>query len=730
MGLSRRKFLIATGLVGGGIAIGFSFSDKPKVPYTREGSFQPNSWLQITDAGEVIFQLDKSEMGQGVMTTLTTIIAEELDYNPANITVEQAGLHPDFVNELMALHLTGASSSTMDSYMTLREAGAAARAMLLAAAAQQWSVAADSCETNDGVVTHFSGKSMTYGELVPAAKALKGDVAFQIKDENSFKWIGKSVARLDVPEKTDGTATFGVDVDMPGLKVAVVKRCPQFGGSLIGYDDSKAKTMDGVLKIFPIHSGVAVVAETYWQARKAADALDINWDKGPLAGLNSDQIRANQEKSLKEKEAVYQVDDGDTAGALSSLSNVLEATYSAPYTHHSPMEPQNTTAIARGDTIEVWSPSQGPQIAQAVIAHYTGFKRENITVHTTLMGGGFGRRGYVDFAGEAGAVAKGYPNVPVKLMWSREDDMQHDYYRPATLHGVKAAIDESGKLVAWQHDLVSTSIIQGFGVDMAQALIPAWVPTEIARNFGQGFSDMIAEYDPTMAEGALIPYSVANAKIGCILYDPGITTGFWRSVGHSHNAFVVESFVDECAHAAGKDPADFRFGMLRDKPRHLAVLKKVLEMSNYGKSDMAIGIAVHESFKSFVAQAVEVSVEGDKFTVSKVYCAADCGLVINPDIVKAQMESGIIYGLSAALKAPITFEDGKTKQSNFHDLPVLRMNESPDIEVELISSFEPPTGVGEIAVPPIAPAVANALFAKTGQRLRDLPLKLSADATA
>jgi CO/xanthine dehydrogenase Mo-binding subunit len=725
MKITRRKFLVGTGLVGGGLILGIQLKPKLPIPHTIEGSFQPNAWLQITEDGKVIFQLDKVEMGQGVMTTLPMIIAEELDYNPANITVELAGVHPDFANTEMGAQLTGASTSTYTTYMPLREAGATARAVLIKAAAEKWSVAVDSCTTDDGKVIHTaSQQSLTYAELVAVAKTITNAGKVTLKDEKQFKWIGQSLPRRDAPSKTDGTAVFGIDIDLPDMKVAVIKRCPHFGGKASAYDDKPIKQMAGVRAVFQMHSGIAIVADTYWQARKAADALNVTWDKGPLAGLDSAKIRQQFEKALEEGEPKFAVDEGDIEPALNDAEKLVSANYGTPYYHHSPMEPQNTTAIVRGDSCEVWCPSQSPDMSRAIIAHYTGIKRENITVHSMLMGGAFGRRGYVDFAGEAGAIAKGYPEVPVKLVWSREDDMQHDFYRGATYHGIKAALDAKGNITAWQHNLVSTSIIQSIGTDLISTLMPSWVATETARNLGKKMGDGIAAYDPGLSEGAKIRYDIPNVKVGTILFDPGIPTGFWRSVGHFHNAFVIESFIDECAHAAGKDPADFRRQYLKDKPRDLNVLETVLKMANWGKSVKHQGLAVHNSFKSFAAQVVEITVNGNEFTVDKVYCAIDCGLPINPDIMKAQVESGIAYALSAAIKAPVTFKDGATVESNFHDLPVIRMNEMPEIEVIVIKNFESPGGLGEVGVPPLTPALGNALFAATGQRLRELPFRL------
>lgn len=723
--ISRRKFLIGSGLAGGGLVLGFSLKGNGPVPNTVEGSFQPNAWLQITPDGRMIFQLDKVEMGQGVMTTLPAILAEELDIDPQRLEVEMAGVYPAFRNTSLNLQITGGSTSVSTGWEPLREAGAVARAILVGAAAKKWGVSAEACLTDNGVITNGnSGEQLAYEALVEEAKVFGDPGEVKLKSRAEYKWLGKSLPRRDAVSKSTGQAQFGVDVDLPGMRIAVIVRCPHFGGSLKSYDDSAARAIKGVEQVFAVHSGVAVVADTYWHARKAADALSISWNKGPLAGLDSAQIREAQEKVLETREPVSVHAEGDVAAAYASAGQVLEVNYGAPYTHHSPMEPQNCTALVKDGHCTLWMPGQTADIARATAAHFTGIPHENISVNTTLMGGGFGRRGYVDFAGEAAAVALQVPGVPVKLMWSREDDMQHDYYRPATLHACKGAVDADGNITAWEHTAVATSIFEGFGVDMMSALLPTWVPTRIARGIGRWAGESATDYDTSISEGTVIPYAVANKKIGRCYYDPGIPTGFWRSVGHSYNAYVVECFIDEMAHLAKKDPVEFRMNLLAQHPRHAAVLKLAAEKAGWKPGRETRGVAVHESFASYCAHVLEVEVSGNEYRVKKVVCAVDCGFALNPEIVKAQMESGIIYGLSAAMKAPVTIEDGAVMQSNFHDLPVLRINESPEIEVHIVPSDEAPTGVGEIAVPPIAPALGNALFAATGQRLREMPFKL------
>lgn len=727
MSISRRQFLIGTGLVGGGLVLGLGLGDKAVVPGTVPGSFQPNAWLQITSDGRVIFQLHKVEMGQGVMTSLATIIGEELDFDPAAMTVELAGVHPDFDDPENQTQITGGSTSIKNSWQPLREAGAAARAMLVAAAAQRWSVARSDCHTDNGVVINtLSEERLTYAELASAAREL-GSVDYQLKSAQQYRWIGKSIPRLDAVAKSTGRAQYGVDVIKPQMKIAVVVRSPHFGGSVKSWQVSSVDTRPGVIAAFPIHSGIAIVADSYWQARTAANGLQVEWDKGPLAGLDSAAIRQGHQRALAEETPHWVKEQGDVAASLDSAATVLKAEYGVPYTHHSPMEPQNATALYSGDRMEIWAPNQVPDVCRAVAAHFTGIKQDNITVNTTLLGGGFGRRGYPDFVGEAAAVALQLPDRAIKLMWSREDDMQHDYYRPATYHGLQAGLDDSGKLVAWQHTLASTSILQGYGVNVFSALLPSWVPTTVARATGKFIGEQLGGIDPTMAEGATVSYQVENMGIGQVLYDPGIPTGFWRSVGFSHNCFAAESFLDEVAHAAHEDPVAIRQRLLDPDSRSVGVLKLVTEKAAWGKpsANVSQGIAVVEPFNSYCAMVVEVSVQGTDFTVERVVAAVDCGLPINPEIIKAQVESAIVYGLTAAIKAPVTIKGGRVEQSNFHDLPVLRINETPLMEVYIVESMERPTGIGEIGVPGVAPALANALFAATGQRLRELPLKLS-----
>lgn len=730
MKLSRRKFLIGSSVVGGGLLLSFSLRDVAPIPHTRPGSFQPNAWLQITPQGEVIFQLDKAEMGQGVMTSLSAIIGEELDYDPAKMIIEFAGVNPAFKNPQMGVQITGGSTAVMTGWNPLREAGATARAMLLAAAAQQWQVDSAQCKTDNGFVVHPDGQQRSsYGDLAVLAAQQKTPKNIELKKPEAYRWVGKSLQRFDSADKVQGKTQFGVDVLLPGMKIAVVVRCPQFGGTLKAFDKKSVAGINGIHDVFAIHSGVAVVANGYWQARKAANQLVVEWDKGPIATLDSAAILAAQKEALAKAEKPFSVEsEGDVAAVFSTANKIIKAEYTAPFFHHSPMEPQNCSAQFVNGKLELWAPTQTVDIARAVAAFYSGVEPESITVNATFLGGGFGRRGYVDFAGEAAAIAVKVPGVPVKLMWSREDDMQHDYYRPATFHQIQASLNESGEVTAWQHNLVGTSILKGFGVDLMHGLLPSWVPPALAHKAGHGFANFVSDYDITMGEGAKIPYAIENRQVGMVHHDSGVPTGFWRSVSHSFNAFIIESFMDELAHAANKDTVDFRRDYLKNQPRHLSALNLAVEKSSWNVmpriAGFGRGVAVHESFGSVVAMVVDVLVTGNQYVVRRIVIAVECGQIINPDQVIAQMEGGAIYGLTAVLKNGVAIRDGACAQSNFHDLPVLRINESPLLEVHIVPSMDKPGGIGEVAVPPVAPAVANAIFAATGKRLRDLPLTL------
>ena len=738
MKITRRGFLLGTAAVGGGLVLGFQISQDAPIPNTVSGSFQPNAWLQILPSGQVIFQTDKAEMGQGSMTGLASIISEELDFDPSKLVIQFAGIHKAFRNTEFSVQLTGGSTSIHTGWPVLRQAGAIARAMLVEAAAQTWQCNSALLTTEPGkVINPQTGEHLDYKDLTTIAKTLKAPSHAPLKKASEYRWLGKYAKRLDVEAKVHTNATFGIDVDLPDAKIAVVVRSPYFGGSVKSYDASSIRNLSGHIGIQQIHSGIALLGNSYWQVRKAANMLQNNvvWNKGPIAGVSNHTIEVAQKAILdnSENSPFYTHQDDETQRTFDAADSKLKLSnveYKVGYFHHSTMEPQNASAIYNSydGTLDMWIPSQSPDISREVSHHFTGIAQDKITVNTTFLGGGFGRRGYVDFAGEAAAIAKAVPDQAVKLIWSREDDMQHDYYRPASTHQLSAALDTNHQLVTWQHNIVSNSIISGFGVDIASTILPNWLPSKIARGLGKIGADFLADSDPSIAEGANPEYDIAQREIGIYFYDSGVPTGFWRSVGHSYNAFVKESMMDEMAHLANTDPAEFRSRQLSNSPRLKACLNKVKALADWdNKANRVLGIACHKSFGSFVAQVVELETKDNQAHVSKVYCVADVGFALNPNIVEDQLTSGIVYGLTAATKPHVKIDDGKVIGSNFHDMPVMRMNECPEMITAIIDSTEDPTGVGEISVPPVGAALGNALFALTKKRQRQLPLNMTLD---
>ncbi len=706
---ARRDFIKVVSVAGGGLILGFYLPSKEELLATEPvpaTAFAPNAWLRIDLDGSVTVTVAKSEMGQGVRTSLPMLLAEELEADWSKIRIEPALADPKYGDMT-----TGGSTSVRKSWLPLRKAGATPREMLISAAAQTWGVERATCRAEQGAVIHVpSGRSLTYGQLVETAAKLpvpalnhdaSGPADVPLKDTKDFRIIGKSAARLDTPEKLDGKAVFGLDVKVPGMLVATVARCPVFGGKVKSFDATKAMAVKGVRHVAQVPSGVAVVADSTWAAMQGREALAITWDEGPSAGLDSAGIRKMFEESAK-KTGMVARSEGDAAGALAAAAKKLEAIYEFPFLAHATMEPMNCVADVRKDGAEIWAPTQSPQWAQGDVAKLLGLPEEKVKVHTTLLGGGFGRRAMPDFVVEAAHVSKA-AGAPVKVVWTREDDMQHDFYRPASYHRVGAGIDSSGRLVAWTHRLVAPSVIaQVFGIQPKA-----------------GEADAV--------DGAAqLPYSVPNLLVDYVMVNTAVPVGWWRSVYNSQNPFVNECFLDEVAAAAGKDPYELRRQLLPEGSRLRGVLELAATKAGWGKplpAGHARGIAGHFSFGSYIAQVAEVSVEASgKVKVHRVVCAVDCGRVVNPDTIEAQMESGIVYGLTAALKGAITIEKGRAQQNNFHDYQMLRMDEMPFVEVHIQPSKEAPGGVGEPGTPPIAPAVANAIFAATGKRIRRLPI--------
>jgi isoquinoline 1-oxidoreductase beta subunit len=606
------------------------------------------------------------------------------------------------------MQITGGSSSVWSGLEQFRQAGAAARAMLVAAAAQQWKVDASACRTENGAVLNGSNR-LTYGQLVGAAAKLSPPEKVQLKDPKNFKLIGKPIKRLDTPEKLNGKAVFGIDVKLPGMLNAVIARPPIFGAKMKSFDDSRARSMPGVRKIVAIPAGVAVIADTFWQAKMARDAVRVEWDDGAMHDFNTAQMMKDFGERAKTPGTSVR-NDGDATASLTNATKKIAAVYEVPYLSHLMMEPLNCTVDLRADSCEVWTGSQFQTVDRANAAKIAGLPNEKVQLHTTFLGGGFGRRAnpQSDFVVEAVYVAKA-AGAPVKVIWTREDDMAGGWYRPAFLHAIEGGFDASGNLACWRSRLVGQSIMAG---------------TPFAAMMMKG-----KNYDPASVEGVDdLPYSIPNVAVESHQAEVNVPVQWLRSVGHSHTAFAVECFVDELAAVAQKDPYQFRRALLQKQPRHLGVLDLAAQKAGWDKplpKGMGRGIAVHFAFGSYSAHVVEVSVSDGVVRVHKMVCAIDCGQYVNPGIIAAQTESGAIFGASAALMQELTFANGRLQQTNFNTFPVLRMNECPVIETHIVESQEKSGGIGEPGVPCAAPAIANAIFAATGKRIRRLPIRMT-----
>lgn len=682
------------------------------------GDFAPNAFLRVTPDDRVIFTLARVEMGQGTKTSETMLVAEELNLDLAEIEIEHAPNHSDYKNPDYMIQSTGGSNSTKSSYEPLRKAGAVTREALLGAAAAEWGVERASLSMEHKKIRHAaSGREAAIGAFAARAPDFVDEDA-KPKPKKDWRLLGTSPKRVDAQSKVDGTAIFGADPDPANVEVAVVIHGPH-GAKLESFDAEAAKKMPGVKAIFAISTGVAVVADRYPRARKAAGAVKTSWTKSEFSSEKMFQeYRALLEKSAGDSA----LDEGDAEELVEKAPHKVTAEYRFPYIAHAAMEPMNATVWVDGDRCEIWAPTQATMMCASVAAAVTGISRDKIRVHQTLLGGGFGRKTYGDVVAQAAEIAKQRP-APVRLMYSREDDLQRDLFRPASLHKISGVV-EKGKLVAWAHRLVAqSSLFTEETKPMLEEVVPKFMTGAAlwgARTFAK---------DSSIVEGAAtFPYAVENIKVSYHRTETPIPTGVWRSVGHSFNAFVVETFLDELGALAKKDPYELRRELLRDQPRHLAVLEAAAKHAEWGKAlppGRARGIAVHESFHSYAAIVVELSLDGKKPRVERVVAAIDVGTVLNPDGVRAQVESGVVYGLASALtRQAITFAGGRAQESNFHDFELLRMHECPKIEVQVIDSDAPPTGIGEVAVAPTAPAVANALFHLTGKRVRELPIKL------
>ena len=706
--VSRREFVTVLTAAGGSLLLGYRVGEGQRVASVASApGFAPNAFIRIAPDGSITLFMPQAEMGQGTHTSMSMLLAEELEVTPEQVRLEHAP--PDdklYANPLFGEQITGASSSIRMFYEPLRRAGATARAMLIAAAAASWNVDAASCRARNGVVTHTpTGRTLSYGALAAQAATVPVPDKVALKNPKDFTLIGTPAKRPDTPSKVNGTAQYGIDVRLPGMLIATVAASPVLGGKVAGLDDEKAKAVPGVRQIVQLDDAVAVVADHMWAAKQGSAALDIRWEDGPNGKVSTADVVQGLAKA-SETTGVTARKDGDPASALAGAAKKVEAVYESPFLAHATMEPMNCTVHVRRDGCEVWTGSQVLSRARAAAAEVTGLPLEKVVVHSHFLGGGFGRRLEVDYVTQAVRIAK-QVDAPVKVVWTREEDVQHDVYRPYYYDRFAAGLDAHGKPVAWSHRIVGPSI-------MARFLPP-------------GFKDGI---DIDAVDGAVqLLYDIPAIQIEYVRHEePVLNTGFWRGVGVTHNNFVVESFIDELAAVSKQDPVAFRRALLRKSPRALTVLELAAKEAGWGKPvprGRGRGVALlFSSWGTYLAQVAEVEVTGSSdVRVRRIVCAVDCGQVVNPDIVKAQIESGVVYGISAALWGEVTLNNGRVEQSNFNNYRVLRMNETPPIDVRLVRNSEAPGGIGEPGTAVTAAALANAVYAATGKRLRKLPLQ-------
>ncbi len=701
----RRDFLKTSG--ASALVVGFALPLAPRradaASAAAATTFAPNAWVRITPDGRVTVVCGSAEMGQGVLTAIPMLVAEELDADWRRVRVEQAPVDKAYANPMFGMQATGGSTTVRAHWEPVRKAGAAAREMLVAAAAAQWKLPAARLRTDAGFVIAPDGRRVAYGALVAAASKQPVPADPKLKDDQSLRLLGKPLKRLDTPIKVDGSAKFGIDAQLDGALVAVMARAPQPGAKPARVDDAKARAVKGVRQVLTIPSGVAVLADGYWAAKKGRDALDIQWDLGAAAGLSSQKVSTMLAEGAMNAPAVAR-DSGNLRDAVAASAVSVESQYEAPYLAHACMEPMNCTAWVKGDEVEIWAGTQSQGPAQGILGQVAQVTPAKVKVNTLLLGGGFGRRFAPDFTIDATLLSK-LSGRPVKLIYTREDDMAAGFYRPASVARFEGAVDAKGRVTMLRCGVGSPSIMAASGF----MKIPDNGVDHLAL---EGIDDH--------------PYDIENQRIAYGRVEPGPQVWFWRSVGHSQNVFFIESFIDELAAAAKADPYEFRRAMLGKSPRHKGVLELAAQKAGWGQplpSGVFRGIAVAQSFGSYVAEVAEVSIAADGTPrVHRVVAAVDCGKTVNPEIIRRQIEGGIVYGLSAALYGKITFKDGRVEQGNFHDYPVLRMNEMPKVEVHILPSTEKPGGIGEPGTPPIAPAVTNAIFAATGKRVRTLPI--------
>jgi isoquinoline 1-oxidoreductase beta subunit len=752
--VKRRTWILGGAGVAGGLLVGWGVAPQRSrlgtgaLMVPTEGEIALNGWIKVGADGAIVLAMPRSEMGQGVHTALAMLAAEELDVPLTSVRVEQAGRDAIYGNVAMLVALlpfhpmeaereegvgrvkvarwlvgkvarelginaTGGASSTADAWEVVRTAAATARASLLGAASLQWRQPVDELSVTEGVVSHPSGKTAGYGALARYAAATPPG-AVTLKARKHWKLIGRPAARLDVPAKVDGSAVFGIDVRLPGMKFAALRLCPQLGGAPGRVDATRALAMPGAERLVKLPAyagstaGIAVIGRSYWHAQQAAQAVLVDWHARPGGSPDSRAIARELEHAVKTRDGFTFHASGQAADAERRSARVLEAWYSAPYLAHATLEPMNCTAWIREGKVEVWAPTQVPQMCREVAARVAGVPLEDVTIHVTLLGGGFGRRLEVDYVAHAVRVAMDSGAAPVQLIWSREEDQAHDFYRPMHVARLRGTFEGDGRPASLS--------IKSAG----DAITPRWLERTLPVLAGP-----IDLPDKSIAEGLFdLPYGFEHQHMEHVATRMGVPVGYWRSVGHSHNAFFSECFIDEMAEEAGRDPVDFRRRLLERAPRHLAVLELAAEKSGWGgkpEPGRAYGFALHESFGSVVAQVVEVSLVAGKPRVHRVVCAIDCGTTVNPGIVAQQMESSVIFGLAAALHGRIDIHDGVVQQQNFDRYPMVKLATAPQVDTWIVASERPPSGVGEPGVPPVAPAVANALFRLSGRRHRSLP---------
>lgn len=705
---TRRLFLKTMGAAGGGLLLQVAIPTARARDAASTTAWEPNAVVRIDSDGKVHMTMPYVEMGQGTYTSIPMLIAEELEVDLKDVVLEHAGADDKrYMNPALGFQVTGGSTTIRAAWMPMRQAGAAARMLLLQAAARQWQVDPSACRAGHGMVTHApSGRKLAYGKLAASAAKLPLPPAESIvlKQPKDFRLIGKTARRLDTPGKLNGSAVFGIDVQVPGMKVAALAISPVFGGRLAGVDEAAALKVRGVRKVVRLDDCVAVVADHYGAAHKALSLLAPRWDDGPNATLSTADIVADMARAAQAGSARVR-SDGDPEQAFGKASRVIEATYELPFLAHAPMEPMNCTVHVQADRCDVWTGTQVVTRARAVAARVAGLPEDKVQVHNHLLGGGFGRRLEIDGVERAVRIAREV-SYPVKVIWSREEDIQHDMYRPYFYDRVRAGLDAQGALVAWSHHLTGSSVLGRF-------LPPA---------FNNGF-------DPETVDGAEAPpYALPAIKVDYTRHEPGdIPTAFWRGVGPTHNVFVVESFIDELATAAKADPLQYRLALLKQNPRAEHVLKLAAQKAGWqgpknADSGSGRGLSVQFAFGTYVGMVVDAHIADGEVRVTRVVCAVDCGVVVNPDTVRAQIEGSIIFGISGALYGDITIRNGRVEQSNFHDYRVLRMHETPVIETHIVASNEAPGGIGEPGTSALMPALANAIHAFSGQRIRKLPI--------